>query len=663
MEETIIYLKKDKTCFINIETGMIDCQGDKQIIKGQVADMLVYLLKHKEERCEYADIFSYMRDNSSDMHKKYDSSLDDGIITDTRKKITVKLKKDFGITVSSEVNQIENADITIINIGAAYQLYLGVDYLSTDKVEIIKSRFADYYFDEFKKIFPRDNDKKSFNADLLDIFCFPRFVSRSLNEEDDNLNLANDNNVYICAPNGFGKSTLLKMLILATNPSNEVYENKVFQDKINEVRKTYTIDKNYLSLFIDLKEYNADEMLSFKENIYDWLLHASKLNKVFSVEDFKRVVDISNSENNLLIAIDGLDEMEGISRSEIMRIVNGINGANGCLDNAQIIIASRPLVNQIQDRTYKYLYIDLMDIKKDEDKINLIIEKFSKNDKDVCYDFICKDQYLINMVVTPQLLTELIVESIQEIHAQEDYQKKGKHGIINSITRQTILRSQRRTDVSKGGNNEKLFEAFNIVYEKFAYASLFKVIENIKGDIGELTNIVSNENEGNNRRVEKIDVIDVYEVYSLLNTTNDVIDFLAPQVWLPYYLAKAVYSKSYKEDADKEIWEMFDNINLNRKRDNKILFDTLVYFFALTHEEEKGLLREKTQSIWVDYVNKIWEENRDRDILIERLKYLLKDGFVGAFSYLQETILAPEKYDKLEDNEKKLKEILVSILK
>lgn len=534
----------------------------------------------------------------------------------------------------------------------------------TSEMDDFRKRIAEIYYGQYSRIVLRGN-KKEYNAELLDVFCYPRFV------DDVKIDFSKEENIYICAPNGFGKSTLLKSFLFASNISENAIVN--FKNNINEIRKYYNIDGNYLSLFIDLKNIQEEE-ISNREGLYEWLLNASGLNyqqgDKIGRKEFKSLIDWYNENQKLIVIFDSFDEIiDKNIRNNVDNVIKALSEANGICSNAKIIMASRPLVMQENDRPYEYLYMDLFKMESDIGKIRYIIGKYAGEYADECYGFIFGDRYLKRFIVTPQLLTEVIIEFLQNKNYemnQETQSQKSIYEIINAVTQNTILRFRNRGNVTKEGENFKQ-RPYHHVYEIFSYISLFKNIDNTQGDIEELSELIlSNKLSHGGKHKKPLDYSDidaVYEHFSLLSTQDARLDFVADKVWKPYFLASYMYLfYEYEQDdsilTGKGRWKKFETISDNRIKNEEILYDMLVFYFAKLHDYP---FEGAAYDAWIEYVVYKWNDkgtsNTCKEILKDRLTYLLEGKFVSN-SRLERIF---DDNQDLQDNEIELRKVIESL--
>lgn len=495
------------------------------------------------------------------------------------------------------------------------------------------------------------------DRELIDVFFFPTFVGGK------HLDLSQNHNIFLCAPNGFGKSTLLKAILFATNPPDEFDKNAEFNEKIVRLKKHYHIEKDYLTLFIDLQGINSRNAYNNATDLHEWLRYASHLDNMITLADFKKIISHYNKAGCLMLLFDSIDEIikeneTDISREGAFTKIRQIINADGLGSNAKIIVASRPLAFEKVDESYIYLYIESLITNRES--VEAIIEKYSQEYKDRLIAYIYNDLYLKNLVVTPQLLIEVISRIVFNWRNEESgISGEGKYQLIKAVIRNTMMRFKNK------GNFNYAEKNYEHVYEIFSYISLFNRIENTKSDFGKFQDLILNNQLVKNQQRALLgkDIKDTYEHFCLFNTQGNNIELLAPKVIGQYYLASYMYKfcillKNTETYEKKEIWKKFDTI-LNK---DDCLYDMLVFFFGIMHdgitESERYNPDSLEYNIWIDYVVDKWSSckkyENTKEKLSLRLRYLLESDFVKDSCFKR--ILESE--SELSENEAQLKLIL-----
>ncbi len=495
------------------------------------------------------------------------------------------------------------------------------------------------------------------DRELIDVFFFPTFV------DGKHLDLSQKHNIFLCAPNGFGKSTLLKAILFATNPPDEFDKNVEFNEKIVRLKKHYHIEKDYLTLFIDLQGINSRNAYNNTTDLHEWLRYASHLDNMITLADFKEIISHYNKAGCLMLLFDSIDEIikeneTDISREGAFTKIRQIINADGLGSNAKIIVASRPLAFEKVDESYIYLYIESLITNRES--VEAIIEKYSQEYKDRLIAYIYNDLYLKNLVVTPQLLIEVISRIVFNWRNEESgISGEGKYQLIKAVIRNTMMRFKNKGNFNYGEKN------YEHVYEIFSYISLFNRIENTKSDFGKFQDLILNNQLAKNQQRALVgkDIKDTYEHFCLFNTQGNNIELLAPKVIGQYYLASYMYKfcillKNTETYEKKEIWKKFDTI-LNK---DDCLYDMLVFFFGIMHdgitESERYNPDSLEYNIWIDYVVDKWSSckkyENTKEKLSLRLRYLLESDFVKDSCFKR--ILESE--SELSENEAQLKLVL-----
>ncbi len=471
----------------------------------------------------------------------------------------------------------------------------GIEDASVNRIEEYETlcqQIADYYYGKYHELeFKKQTDK--INQNLMEVFCFPSF------EDGKFLDLSESRNSFICAPNGFGKSALLKTILLATNPSSKINERQELAEKITELKDYYKIQKNYLTLFIDLKNVNSNNEFCKSNDLCKWLLFASDLEKIMKLDEFRELVAYYNKMDCLVLIFDSLDEVvqkreDDISRDGVLTKIRLLTCADEICNKAKVFIASRPLVlneDDMPNRDFQYLYMETLF--SQQKSVEMLIEKYSPEYKDDLVRYIYGDPYLKYLVVTPQLLTEIMSNVLLKWYNKEKgiqgiRKDEAMYGLISNIIRDMMTRFKNKDNVASSAIN------YEHIYETFAYVSLFNNVENKRADFAKFQELIL-ENvlryEGKHRKsIEPKDIIDTYEHYCLFNTKGQYLELLAPEVLTPYYLARYMFKfcrLSLKEEMyDREkIWSEFESV-LERK--NEYLYDMLVFLFGIIHDGIDG---------------------------------------------------------------------------
>lgn len=544
---------------------------------------------------------------------------------------------------------------------------------SGDASELLRKKIADAYYNVYKPVEIKSVSNKIENS-LIKVFYYPSFVGGEL------LDLSEDGDIFICAPNGFGKSTLLRALLCATNPSSEIREQQELSKRVEELKNHYKIGKEYLTLFIDLKKVNDQNPFKNDNDLGRWLLFASKLEKVLKLDEFRKLVTYYNQINQLILIFDSVDEIipqtvgGDIDKDGVFAQIRLLTCADEICSNAKVIVASRPLAFSEDDMLFRYLHIDSLLSQKEN--VETIIARYSPNYKDELMEYIYGDLYLKYLVTTPALLLSVIGHILSEKYNEETGRKNdanGRYGLIKTMIQHNMRRFKYK------GNEQYQYKdkTYEDIYEIFAYASLFNYIENRKEDLVNFQNMILKyelkDFSRHRKPIEKNDIIDAYEHFCLLNTQDNYLEFLAPEVMRPYYLAKYMCKLCILAVKDEpynpmNVRNRLESIWSNKLGSETCIHDMLVFFFGITYDDTEDaadivLYKEQMRSIWIDYIVDKWEKLKDDDsvkkIFRSRLQYLLESDFVINSCFGR--ILNDE--DALSENEMRLKGILVEIQK
>lgn len=652
-----VFLDRKNECYVDLKMKVIPPNYIGTDDRRQ--RMFMYLVQHAGEVCSYSEL------------EAFDSSYNE--ISEDINEIRKYYREKCGLKVGTSPQAMDDGetDFVICRAGTVtgergYVLLLPSQAVA---VEQICQQIADAYYEKYKAIHLL-NESNEVNRSLIEVFCFPNFV------RGERLDLSEDSNVFICAPNGFGKSTLLKAILLAANPSSKINKKQELMERMLELKNYYGINEDYLTLFIDLKELNNQNAFKSEEDLCKWLLFASHLDNLnglkIKLDEFRELVKYYNQKERLMLIFDSVDEIIqdreiDIGREEVLEKIRLLISADEICCNAKVIVASRPLVFNEDNMPYKYLYIE--SLISNQERVKTIIEKYSPEHKDDLVHYIYEDLYLKYLVVTPQLLIDVISRILlNKYNENMGISGEGKYKLIKSVIRNTMMRFKNK------GNFNYLEKNYEHIYEIFSYVSLFNNVQNRRDDFAEVQELIlSNElnyAEKRKKPIDSNDIIEAYEHFCLFNTQSHNLELLAAEVLGPYYLAGYMYkvcalSMNEERQDETQIWKNFETILKNKYRKEDYLYDMLVFFFGIIHEGIAEGQRYNPDSleynVWIDYVVYKWNSVSDcatsRKILIERLKYLLESDFVKDSCF--ERILSSD--SELSENEMQLKVILNEI--
>ena len=677
MDENKIYLTRDKTIWFDLEKKQVFDSDVPVGLQPLQIGVLRHLLENKEKFCSYAEIYG---DVWYGAHHG-----DNVLITGAINKIKERLKEGRedrikiprGRTAGFTKEDFKNYDLTFVNTpgnAGGYKLYLGYDYVGNEILdempdtkddhayEAIRVKIANSYYEEYKDFdwqAPENKMKKL----LMEVFTYPTFKDKDGRKHE--LKISETDNTYICAPNGFGKTTLLYMLLFLTNPSSELRKPAEQECRVEKLRDHYGIDDDYLALFLNLKNINTLPAFNKDEDLCKWLFYATHVDeKKIMLEDFRETVAHFNENSHLILILDGIDEVikkkeAELSRDDLQNKIRLLTNADGICNNAKLIISSRPLTYENLLGNYKYLYMD--SLVNQSERVKELIKNYAPQYHTLIEEYIYNDLYMKFLVTTPALLVEVMRQFLLKVYDEEtgiEGRSKSKFDLIRDIIRETMMRFQEKRFFNYWDTD------YDLIYERLAYISLLNDIENNKTDFAVIQDMVLDSNLTlRNKRKKEIkaeDISDAYEHFSLINSKEQYIEFLAPEIFRPFYLAKYMYKYyGHEENANgNRRWKMFESILKNKENKEEWLFDTLVFYFGFLHE---SLDPESSEyNAWIDYIVYKWENSdtsKAKELLSSRIKYLMDSDFV--INSCLERILGSK--EDLPKNEEQLKSILQEI--
>ncbi len=516
----------------------------------------------------------------------------------------------------------------------------------------IRECVAKTYYESFKDI-KGDNPDSRINKSLIRVFSFPQF------EKKECLNISEHRRYYICAPNGYGKSILLKMLLIAANPLDVIKNNR----KIKKVQHDFNIPEEMLALFVDCTKIKNLTALKTERDSCSGLLMATNLD--IQLEDFRDTLEYYNKRGCLLLIFDSIDEISQsnemeFNRSNVMLIIDNLTKRDGICNHAKVIIASRPISSPWEDEQYEEIHIkSLSDNKK---MIKDIIKGYAPDYVKEVESYFSQDVFLKDMIRTPQLLTDMIYYYIDNKENKIVRNNNDIFHIIEGVINKTIIRFKSKNFIDYDAGR------YDCIYEIFSYDSLFQPIGKGKAEFSKLTRRIINYNPNNpdvNTEKEiKEAIVEAYEHYSLFDSTGNFLRLISPRTFTAFYLAgfiKRYYKQKNKltdeKTDEKKKWDIIDSICKNIYGNDDYLYDMLIFYFGHLYGDnfinyDPG---SEEYQLWVDYIIYKWESAP------EKIKGIL--NYIGKGEFIKDSRIEKIKDDneELEGNEKRLKEILKEI--
>lgn len=548
-----VFLKKDKSCVIDLDTGIIERGNISFQLEPQIENIFVYMLKKNGDFCSYNELGKVLQNNVAFFpDRKY--------VTDKMKKLYKELRNQrLGIEFSSRLEDRNNVDIVICNKSGetgGYILYLPqfqVTKTETVAVSDLKEKercdrvLADLYWSRYENL-SAQKDGENKNGEVIakigDVYQLPLMQEEgasctwSVENKD-----AYNQNILVEAPNGYGKTTFMRSIMLSASYSHRDCLTENQKEQYEKIKQFHGIDESNLFIYLECKNIDLSRLVksSNTEWIYDTLskLESIRINRFIDVETFIDLLKTYNSDRKLILLIDGLDEIRSEYRDVLIKKINDFQEDKefGCY--SRIIITTRPLFWQINFYGYRKYTISNKNIVEDKDVlrkyIGSYVTKAKQSDIDNICAYIINNPYLRDIVCTPAIIVWIIRE----------YQGHGEfYESIERIIEQMMLRyNSRELTVYK--------DQYKRVYEEIAYNYLC-LTENIPG----LSNL-------NN------------EVLAIVRGCIEKIKSQGDKQF------NRVFADGNKND--EELGELFfTNVALMECQGNSIKFNALTYAYHLT---------------------------------------------------------------------------------
>ena len=340
----------------------------------------------------------------------------------------------------------------LINLFWKEYEYLSIKKYGTNNREEIVGKLGDVY--RLPSIKPFEGEKKW-----------------TISEEDNYKYLIN-------CPNGYGKTTLLKSILLS---SSFKYIDGISEEEkkhYKKIRDFHGIKNNSLFIYLDCNFLN-DLYGWNKENwIYQLLSHSMNLYSNMTEKDFLSLLKDYNNERGIVLLIDGFDEINDENkRCKLVENIIEFNKNPEFGNKSSIILAKRPLIYEKREFLRGYTKWTIESV-NNEDEIKELIDNYLPGNKDY-FNRIVSNYYLKQMACTPSLILWILRKIKNNI--KSGYDLNGPLdvcSIIKEIIEEMFLR---------GDLDESLIKQINFferVFELFSNMYLEKGIEELEIGIG-----------------------------------------------------------------------------------------------------------------------------------------------------------------------------------
>lgn len=447
-----------------------------------------------------------------------------------------------------------------------------------------REKIATYYWNLYSTFEILSNE-----FDVLKIFIYPEF------SDNKTLNITcSKKNYLIEAPNSFGKSTFMKSILLSLN-YEEILSDGMVLRKINEVRQRIGLssEERYLTLFLDVNNVQGQiNVENNKEDILKWLYDIT-MGDIGAVDEkaFNNIVKYYGEQDKLILLVDGFDEVDDNTRDELVKMLNECRKLRDIGGNLHTLIATRPILmrqNYRQSYFQGFEKIGINALKIDRISVETYIQNYMGYSNENVTNKIINSRFLKSFVTTPHILSMLIV--VLSTSNKKNYQA------ISMVLKNMI---NRFTGDNMIDNREADLDAIKLIYQEMAFfmVTTGNQIINLYEDFEILIRrTAENLKSLGYYKIDKIlgeqpiFVADIYTHHSLIVTTGNIIEFISPDVLIPYfvagYLARFFYKEFeeliHKEDDENVLntmhWEVFSKFE---EIEDKYICDTLSFLLII----------------------------------------------------------------------------------
>ena len=342
-----------------------------------------------------------------------------------------------------------------------------------------QSRLAENYWKQYAIVRPFKNSGRSAYQDNIlfhEVYRIPR-LRPDASEEGRIWQMrefrGNRNLIYVEAPNGYGKSTLLQDIVLSS-----LYGNQC-QTEDPGVRKWY----EKLAAYHGLPE-GAFVVLLQTENLHwengaelECLYTSNPLHQSIGREQFEELIRYYNKKEKLFILIDGYDEAEMEQQEQVIRWIQQISGMEKYQDScgkAVFLVAGRSLYeNEGQNPitggglTVHRWHLSALDPQNTEE-VDQLLTRYAghlRNRKpdtvERTKERIRTNPYLSRLPVTPFILVKMVEDC-----SRNDRNDLGTYEVIDRVIDQLMKRQKRF-----GLTRQELFK-YKVLHEELAFQML-----------------------------------------------------------------------------------------------------------------------------------------------------------------------------------------------
>lgn len=539
-----------------------------------------------------------------------------------------KLKNELnekGIPCNCKKDEKDPTKITILNKpnsgilenNGSYTLLLPKIEKKTEKV------LTDLFWNRYESLSAQkegEHKNDEIIAKIGDVYQLP-LIQESGNDCKWNINNLDlyDQNILIEAPNGYGKTTFMRSILLAASYK---YRMSLSQDDIRKyenIRLFHSVDESYLCIYLECKnfDFKMSEDGVGVEWIYDVLaeIESIRIDRYITREAFNELLRDYNMSKKLILLVDGFDEISLDNRVKLIKRLNAFQHDIEFGANSRIVMSTRPLFWGIDFNGYKKYSISNRNIVEDKTVFMQYAKSYTSNSKSLdaeyLYDYVVNNYYLRKIACTPAVIVWIVREF------------QGKSAFYESIERiieQIMLRfKSRELTVYK--------EQYKRVYEELAFKYLCLSEEDdglayLQTEMLSLVRVCIEriESEGN-KRFNKIfagnkDDEDLGELFftnvALMEFINGRVKF--SNIVFAYHLAARRLLRFFKEDGNSDVRVQLDLLPYQSRYYVMVIATSLVLHLTdVRFFEDYGSnaddIRFNLSEIFIEYIRARWNDS------------------------------------------------------
>ena len=385
---------------------------------------------------------------------------------------------------------IRNESKTLISGNSgAYILILP----KSSKIPKNEKMIMDLYWDRYEELSAQKDSANRFGeiqAKLGDVYQIPLLQELGQNCKWNINNAAPRNkNILIEAPNGYGKTTFLRSILLAATYQYRENLSEKEKEKYEAIKRFHGIEDDSFFLYLECKNIDIESLDgsgNSKTNnikpdcvkwIYDTLsgFNGILIDQWIKEEDFRNLIESYNLKKKLILLVDGLDELRMDYRTVLIKKLYEFQSDLTYGSGSRIIMTVRPLFWQINFPGYRKYTISNKNIIEDKKVLLNYLKSYDGNYRNFnveeLYEYIISNPYMRELVCTPGIIVWVI---------KEHQVNEGIWLLVERIIEQMMLRYDPR---QFSGNENQIrycdamdfvsnIEQYKRVYEEIAYKYL-----------------------------------------------------------------------------------------------------------------------------------------------------------------------------------------------